>query len=64
MSYVSISPELVASSRDAAWIGSAINAANAQAAASTTQVPATGADEVSAGGIVRGARRGLSSGQR
>jgi PE family len=44
MSYVLISPEFVAApSQDVAGIGSAISAANAQAAASTTQVLAAGA---------------------
>lgn len=49
MSFVWISPEVVAAvSGDFARLGSAVGAANA-AAVSTTQVVAAGADEVSAG---------------
>ncbi len=49
MSFVLISPEFVANAAgDLTGIGSGINAANAAAASSTTQVLAAGADEVSA----------------
>ncbi|MCV7078114.1 PE family protein, partial [Mycobacterium szulgai] len=49
MSYVWISPEVVAAAAaDLAGVGSSVSAANAAAAASTTQVLAAGADEVSA----------------
>ncbi|KAA1246653.1 PE family protein, partial [Mycobacterium simiae] len=48
MSYVFLSPELVAAAAgDIAHIGSSIEAANAAAAASTTGLLAAGADEVS-----------------
>ncbi|WP_415823545.1 PE family protein, partial [Mycobacterium basiliense] len=48
MSFVSISPELVtAAAGDLARVGSSINAANAAATASTTEMLAAGADEVS-----------------
>ncbi|ORB59556.1 PE family protein, partial [Mycobacterium shinjukuense] len=49
MSFVSVVPELVvATAADLASIGSALDAANAAAAAETTGVLAAGADEVSA----------------
>nr|WP_085254556.1 PE family protein [Mycobacterium saskatchewanense] len=49
MSFVSIAPEAVSAAvRDLAAVGSAINAANATAAASTTALAAADGDEVSA----------------
>ncbi|WP_415823710.1 PE family protein, partial [Mycobacterium basiliense] len=49
MSFVSVSPELVAAAAsELAHLGSAIGAANAAAAGSTTVMMAAGADEVSA----------------
>ena len=49
MSFVIAAPELVtAAATDVARISSTINAARAAAATPTTEVPAAGADEVSA----------------